>query len=102
MAVPCASACVVLVCPLTTNGSTTTKMMMMYRINEEVTKVRFQLHVKAMIIAAQIVPLNSKNVPNRSDIPICRVFDVEVMAVAGAPVGIESIAWMDWANSDCR
>lgn len=62
----------------------------MKRMTEEVTRVRDQLWVKATIIAATMVALNSTNVPSFSDIPSCRVLAVVVMVAAAAPDGIES------------
>jgi hypothetical protein len=53
--------------------------------------VIFQLQMNEMIKAAQIVLVDCRNVPRRSDMPICNVLDVAVIAVAGAPACIESM-----------
>ena len=84
------------------NGKTTDRTTKVYKINEDVTKVRSQLQMNAMIRAARIVLLNCRSVPRRSEIPSCSVFDVVVIAVSGAPGGMASMTWIDCTNSDCK
>lgn len=53
----------------------------MKRIVEDVTSVRAQFRVNAMIMEATIVALYSKKTPSFSEIPSCRTLLVEVIVV---------------------
>lgn len=58
--------------------------------------------MKAMIMALRMVATDCRNVPRRSEMPSCRVLDVEVIAVAGAPGGMESMTWIGCEKSACK
>lgn len=63
-----------------------------------VTRDSCQLYMKATIMEAIIVALNSTKTPNRSEIPICRVLLTVVMVVVAYPEGIESRTCTDCEN----
>jgi len=80
-------------------GSRTASDRVMKRRSDDVTRVRDQLNVNAMMTAAMMVALNWINVPSCSEMPSWRVLAVEVIVPAAVPPGMESRTWMDCAKS---
>lgn len=83
-------------------GSRMLTTIRMNRIMEAVTRVSAQLYVKAMIIAATMVALNSMKVPSFSEMPSWRVFAASVMVPAADPGAMESRTWMVCPKRHCR